>query len=329
MSPFSPTAETSVAAIGESELIARIGRWLGEASPPPPGGMGDDCAVLPRLPGKPLVTVDPVVYGRHFDDSVAPEAAGAKLLKRNLSDIAAMGGTPHTAVLALTLSPDMAVAWLERFIQGLGKACIHFSMTLAGGDVTGAPGQHFGAGLTLIGWAEQAVTRLGGDIGDYVCVTGSLGGSGLGKHAAFAPRLEEGRWLAGRPEVMAMMDVTDGLAKDLPAMLPENACAKIDTATVPLSGEASTLAATSGKPPLEHACCDGEDYELLVMVDGQADIDAFLVFFAAQFDTALTCIGQIAKASSTKHARKLIDAGTGQLIYPGGGYQHFVKESRK
>ncbi|HEY9250120.1 MAG TPA: AIR synthase related protein, partial [Rariglobus sp.] len=90
--PFTDNAADSVTALGESRLIAAIRRWLGNASPPSPFGIGDDCAVLPASRHPQLVTVDPVVYGEHFDDSIPPRAAAAKLLKRNLSDLAAMGG---------------------------------------------------------------------------------------------------------------------------------------------------------------------------------------------------------------------------------------------
>lgn len=97
LSPFTRHPRESVAALGEVRLIAAIRGWLGDTSPRSPFGIGDDCAVLPSAPGAGLVTVDPVIHGRHFDDSVPPEAVGAKLLKRNLSDIAAMGGRPRAA----------------------------------------------------------------------------------------------------------------------------------------------------------------------------------------------------------------------------------------
>ena len=101
MHPFATTAADSVSALGEEKLIAAIRRWLGSASPRAPFGIGDDCAVLPASRHRQLITVDPVIYPRHFNDAVPPSAVGAKLLKRNLSDLAAMGGRPTAAVLAL------------------------------------------------------------------------------------------------------------------------------------------------------------------------------------------------------------------------------------
>ena len=102
MHPLTQRRRDSVAALGEQQLIRAIQTWLGPASPRSPFGIGDDCAVLPASRGRQLLTVDPVIFGRHFDATVPPRAVGAKLLKRNLSDLAAMGGRPTSAVLALT-----------------------------------------------------------------------------------------------------------------------------------------------------------------------------------------------------------------------------------
>ena len=119
MTPFSSRHPATVAALGETALLVRLRRWLGDTSPPAPFGLGDDCAVLPPARGPQLVTTDPVIYGRHFDDRLSPRAAGAKLLKRNLSDIAAMGGRPQWAVVALALAPDTRVDWVRGFYLGL------------------------------------------------------------------------------------------------------------------------------------------------------------------------------------------------------------------
>ena len=109
MHPFAKSTRDSVSALGEERLIALIRRWLGSASPRAPFGIGDDCAVLPAARGRQLLTVDPVVYPRHFDAAVPARAVGAKLLKRNLSDLAAMGGRPTAAVLALTLDARVSL----------------------------------------------------------------------------------------------------------------------------------------------------------------------------------------------------------------------------
>src|ERR1044072_2507952 len=102
MHPFAKRHSESVAAWGEERLIVAIRRWLGRATPAAPYGIGGDCAVLRASRGPEFITVDPVSFGRHCDEGVPPRAFGEKLLKRNLSDIAAMGGRPVAAVIALT-----------------------------------------------------------------------------------------------------------------------------------------------------------------------------------------------------------------------------------
>ncbi|MBC2594823.1 thiamine-monophosphate kinase [Ruficoccus amylovorans] len=321
MTPFSHSLAQSVGSLNETTLISCIHNWLGRATPPPPAGIGDDCAVLPAVQGSPLLTIDPVVYGKHFDDSLPPEQVAAKLLKRNLSDIAAMGGRPHAAVLGLMLSANLSMTWLERFFEGLKVSSLTYKTHIVGGDICSAEGRTFAATLTLYGEASRPVQRLGGQPGDRVAVTGHLGGSLLGKHAAFIPRLTEGQWLAARPEVKAMMDLTDGLAKDLPAMLPPQACARLDTASVPLDEAAGRMAERSGQSPLYHACCDGEDYELLVILDGQADLSPLLEAWSRDFDLPLTLIGKFADASPETDGH-LTDAANGNILFPRGGYQH-------
>ncbi len=267
MSPFARHASDAVSTLGESRLIAAIRRWLGPVSPRAPFGIGDDCAVLPASRGRQLITVDPVIFGRHFDASVPPAAAGAKLLKRNLSDIAAMGGRPVSAVLAVTLDARTSVRWLERFYRGLAAAARRYRVKVVGGDLAQADGI-FAASLTLLGEAAagRVLTRTGARTGDRICVTGTLGCSlPTGHHHRFIPRLAEGAWLARQPAVRSMMDISDGLAKDLHALTPRRAVAALAPDAVPRRRGADLRAALT----------DGEDYELVFSLDGRADITAF------------------------------------------------------
>src|SRR4051812_22903627 len=268
MKPFTSTRAHSVSAIGERRLIEGIRRWLGRASPAAPFGIGDDCAVIPPTKRHQLVTTDPVIYGQHFDDTVSARQAGAKLLKRNLSDIAAMGGRPVAAVVSLALAPQTNIRWLEQFYRGLAAAALRYGVRIVGGDVTQGPAKFFGAFLTLHGESSggRVVTRSGARAGDAIYVTGALGGSLLGHHYAFTPRLAEGAWLAGRAEVRAMMDVSDGLAKDLASVTPGGLSPALRPEAIPVSAAAHKRAKHSGRTPLFHALSDGEDYELLVVV---------------------------------------------------------------
>ncbi|HSY53378.1 MAG TPA: thiamine-phosphate kinase [Opitutaceae bacterium] len=310
MSPFAKNKSGSVASLGERALLEKIRRWLGEVSPPTPFGIGDDCAVLPAAKGRQLITTDPVIYGRHFDDAVPPAAVGAKLLKRNLSDLAAMGASPTVAVLALTLDPRVSLRWLEQFYHGLATAARRWHVRIVGGDLTQAE-NFVGAYLTLLGEATgpRVVTRTGARVGDAIYVTGELGGSRLGQHWRFTPRLAEGAWLARQSAVRSMMDVSDGLAKDLRSLTPPGTEPMIDAATVPGSAAARRLAAQTKKSPLHHALSDGEDYELVFTLAKAADYTAFEKTWHRAFPrTRLTRIGQFMRAGKRPaHALNLDD----------------------
>ena len=273
MNLFTANRPRSVASRGEQRLIGEIRRWLGSVSPRSPFGIGDDCAVLPVSKRTQLVTTDPVLYGQHFDDRVPPRAVGAKLLKRNLSDIAAMGGRPVAAVISLALAPETSLAWLREFYRGLADCARRYRVEVVGGDLTQGPAGFFGAFLTLHGEAtdRRIVARTGAKKGDSIFVTGSLGGSLRGHHYLFTPRLAEGAWLARRPEVRAMMDVSDGLAKDLGALTPAGLTPALCATAIPISTAAKHRARLTRKSPLAHALSDGEDYELLVVVRARAD----------------------------------------------------------
>jgi thiamine-monophosphate kinase len=283
--PFTKRHHESVSAWGEEKLIAAIRRWLGSVSPRAPFGIGDDCAVLPPSRGRQLITVDPVIYGRHFDDAVPPRAVGEKLLKRNLSDLAAMGGRPVAAVLALTLDARTSRSWLEQFYRGLARSARKYRVAIVGGDIAQAD-RIIAASLTLLGEAAgpRVVTRTGARLGDWIYVTGTLGGSlARGHHFRFMPRLAEGTWLARQPDVRAMMDVSDGLAKDLHALTPRGTTPALDATKIPCRPGCDLRAALT----------EGEDYELLFALRRSADRDRFAVRWRQSFPRApLSCIGQ-------------------------------------
>lgn len=291
MNPFAPKRADSVAALGETALLAAIRRWLGDAAPDSPFGMGDDCAVLPRGRAARLVTVDPVIYKRHFNDAVKPRDTGAKLLKRNLSDIAAMGGQPTAAVLALTLDPRTRLDWLEGFYRGLAACAKRYGVPIIGGDIAEAP-DTVAASLTLLGQpaGRRVLTRQGAARRDWIFVTGSLGNSlRSGHHFTFSPRLAEGAWLAKQREVRSMIDVSDGLAKDLKSLTPSGLVPNIDANQLPLRRGADIAAALS----------DGEDYELLFTVAARTDTAAFARRWRQAFPkTKLSCLGRFELSGS-------------------------------
>ena len=296
MSPFTTQRSQSVAALGEAKLIREIRRWLGSATPHAPRGIGDDCAVLAGSLRDQLVTVDPVIYGEHFDDKVPARGVGAKLFNRNLSDIASMGGRPRAAVVALALNDHVKIEWLRDFYLGLAAIARKHSVPIIGGDVAHQK-EGLIATMTIIGEAteKRVVTRQGSSAGDWIFVTGTLGGSRLGWHYRFQPRLAEGQWLAHHPHVGAMMDVSDGVAKDLKALTPRGCRASLAASRIPISRSATRWALQTHQPSLLHALTDGEDYELLFTVSGSIDPEAFVTEWRRTFRRKLTCIGQMVK----------------------------------
>ncbi len=285
---FSRTAAGSVSSLGEGGLIRRIRTWLGRANPPSPFGMGDDCAVIRPARGRGLITIDPVIYGVHFDGRVSAAQAGAKLVRRNVSDIAAMGGRPLAAVVALALDGRVSTAWLGVFYRGLAREALRQGLPVVGGDVARLDG-HFVATLALTGEAPgRVLARSGSRVGDWIYVTGSLGRSlPSGHHHRFRPRLAEGQWLARQPSVRAMMDVSDGLARDLPSLCPPGAVPAVYASLLPRRQGAG----------LREVLCDGEDYELVFSVAAASRRAALEAAWRRAFPgTRLTCIGRFVRA---------------------------------
>lgn len=317
------TAEkTTVRAWGETRLIDAIRSWLGAACPPAPHGIGDDCAVVPRPSSRArqLITVDPVIRGRHFDANLPAGLVAEKLLKRNLSDIAAMGGVPRHAVVALAAPPDVPVAWLRDFFRALGRLARRHRVAIVGGDCSETDGW-LGAWLTLVGEAPpRPLTRTNSRVGDLLFVTGTLGGSRLGRHARFTPRLAEGQWLAGRPEVHAAIDLSDGLAKDVHALISDKTAVVLDPRHLPISGAARRQARISGRPPLEHACNDGEDHELLFAV-AAARVEPFVIAWHRRFSTPLSCIGRFERRARGAEPLRFSPALAAGVRLR--GYEHF------
>lgn len=294
MHPLTDNEAERATVLGEDALMERLRDWLGEAAPPAPHGPGDDTAVLPvREPAANLLTVDCLLHARHFDDSVPPEEAGAKLLLRNLSDIAAMGGMPHDAVVAFFGPEALSLEWLERFTRGLAACARQYGIALVGGDLSRSHGD-CGASLTLTGHAARPLLRKAARPGDRLWVSGALGGSlPSGRHTRFTPRLREGQWLAAAEGVRGAMDLSDGLGLDLPRFLAPGTAAALEPEAIPLHGDARAAAHASGHPPLWHALHDGEDYELLFATAANLDEAAFVRAYSEALEHPPRCIGKV------------------------------------
>ncbi len=230
-------------------------------------GIGDDCAVLDARGGKLLVTTDVIVSGVDFVPSEDPVLIGRKAANVNFSDIAAMGGRPDYLLSTLMLPPGLPAGWAKKVTRGILDACRDAGASLVGGDLS-ATGGSAAVGATAIGFAKRPVLRSGARPGDAIGVTGPCGGSILGRHLRFSPRIAEGQRLARI--ATAMIDISDGLTADLDHILDESAVgADLDAAAIPVHADARRLGKDRDRSPLEHALTDGEDFELLFTCPGK------------------------------------------------------------
>jgi len=255
----------------EFDLIARIKAHAG-SHPALRIGIGDDCAALTISAGSELlVTTDMLMDGRHFRlDECGPECVGYKALAVNLSDIAAMAGTPVAAFVAVALPGRNPADLAERLMLGMAPLAGRFGVALAGGDTNVWDGPLV-VSLTLLGESNPPgpVTRSGARVGDVILVTGPLGGSLLGRHLRPEPRVAEAMALQRAARLHAMIDISDGLASDLGHVLEASGDlgAFLDADSIPIHPDARTIAASDGRTPLDHALNDGEDFELCLTMD--------------------------------------------------------------
>ncbi|MES2474828.1 MAG: thiamine-phosphate kinase [Verrucomicrobiota bacterium] len=289
--------------IGEDALIQRLVALVPRASDPS-AGPGDDCAVIDPGPHSPtllLLKTDALVETVHFLPDAPARAVGWKAVARVISDFAAMGGRPGEFLITLALAPETPVAWVEDLYRGIADCLGKFGGTVAGGETSSAP-----AGATAVisiaatGHVPRAhqVLRSTARPGDVLLVTGLLGGSIHGKHLDFTPRLAEAEWLVKHFKPTAMMDLSDGLAKDLARMAAASGCGfVIDEIALPI---------TPGCTPAQ-ALGDGEDFELLLAM-APARVAKLLDQWT--FPTLpLTAIG------------RMVEQGKGESL--DGGWEHF------
>ncbi len=225
-------------------------------------GVGDDCAALESADESlfELLKTDALVAGVHFSKHDDPYRVGRKALCRAISDVAAMGGVPRAALVTLALPKGMDFKTVEGWYRGLESAAEQFGVALVGGETTSTVEGDAVLSVAMTGWVERenCVRRGGASVGDVIAVTGRLGGSlASGRHLDFCPRLAAARWLVAeenrRPT--AMMDLSDGLAKDLPRLAKASSVGyRVDWESLPFHDGVGVDAAVG----------DGEDYELLM-----------------------------------------------------------------
>lgn len=249
----------------EFELIDWIRQQV-QDRPPVSLGIGDDAASLTAPPDREvLVATDMLMEGVHFVfPDATPELAGRKALAVNLSDIAAMGGKPTAAFVSVCLPQQRGVSFARSVHAGIIELANEFDVVIAGGDTNSWAGPLV-ISVTVTGQllGNHPLRRGGAKVGDWIFVTGKLGGSlPSGRHLTFVPRVNEVQKLLEFVTPHSMIDVSDGLAADLHHILNASQVgAMLDAPAIPLT--ATSLAATDGKSPLMHGLSDGEDFELL------------------------------------------------------------------
>ena len=290
-----------MAKTGEFALIDRIRTLFGDIPSGGIEGIGDDCAVIPSGGGRStVITTDLLAEGVHFlRRALSPEELGRKSLAVNLSDVAAMGAAPVGSLLSLALPADCRGEWAERFMAGYHELSARYGVPLIGGDTTSSEG-----GITInvvaLGSAPDACIkrRSGARPGDVIAVTGPLGESAAGLRDVLAGRFDtpqarihhnptpcvyEGEWLGSRSEVHAMIDLSDGLASDLPHILE-------------LSGVGATIHLERIPAPctLEDALAGGEDYKLLFTARPE-DWRQLCGAYRERFGTEPAAVGEVTR----------------------------------
>jgi thiamine-monophosphate kinase len=283
-------------------------------------GPGDDAAIL-RGGGDPVVTVDLLTEGVDFRlGTDSPRRIGRKALAVNLSDLAAMAARPVAAFAAVALPRRGAAHLARELLEGMLPLADEFQVALAGGDTNTWDGPLV-ISLTLIGETTEhgSTLRSGARPGDQILVTGSFGGSFLGKQFDFQPRCREALWLKKTAEVHAAIDVSDGLARDLWHICEESGCgAVVQLDHIPLAESAGEYARqlADGSTPLDHALRDGEDFELIVAVP-PADAERLLAEQPLA-DLRLTRIGEFV---AERGLWQITAGGPRQVLDP-AGYEH-------
>jgi len=317
---------------GEFELIAAILAPL-TGGDPRALGLTDDAAVLPQTTGTDtVVSTDTMVAGIHFLMSENPDIIARRLLRVNLSDIAAMAAKPAGYFLNLTVPAETGNDWLERFTSGLAEDQREFGLTLLGGDTTHTTGP-LTLSVTMFGEAPSgaAMRRSAAKPGDIVFVSGTIGDAGLGlsrllenrstddalvrRYQLPTPRTELGPALRGIANAMA--DVSDGLVADLGHICAASGvAATVRADAVPLSEEARAGLA-GGKTDIGFLLTSGDDYELVFAVSPGRTNDVLAA--AARVNVPISEIGQVGEGEGVA----VLDAQGVDISPEIGGYRHF------
>ncbi|MEW6008989.1 MAG: thiamine-phosphate kinase [Candidatus Omnitrophota bacterium] len=293
--------------IGEFGLIERIRKTIPLDSLVVKGS-GDDCAVIKFKRDKFLLfTCDMIVQDVDFTSKTNPYLVGRKALAVSISDIAACAGIPKYAVVSVGLPKFFTVEKADRVIKGLLDLAKKYKINIVGGDISKAP--KLTLDVSLLGEVEKKylALRSGAKVGDVIFVSGSLGGSILGKHLTFSPRLKEARFLVKNFKVNSMIDISDGLAADLGHILKESGVgAVIYEKLIPRSRQAKDL---------EDCLYSGEDFELLFTLSAK--------FAKRLIKRRLKQFSAIGEIVDKRFSFRLVDKNCKERIIKPKGFRHF------
>lgn len=331
----------SLNTIGEFGLIRQLRRQWPTSSPWIITGIGDDAAILKTPPSQQLlISTDVLIEDVHFDlNYQTPKDLGWRAGVANLSDIAAMGGTPLYLLVSMALPIRVSPQRVRELYRGIQAACRPFNVELIGGDTSSSPSKIF-LSLTIIGsvGVNRALTRNNAKIGDHIYVTGTLGDSNAGlrilqtrsanrrrpsavetflvrRHLQPPPRVHVGQLLANRKLAHAVIDLSDGLSSDAGHVCEESRVgAEIRATALPLSSQLRDFARRDKRDPIEIALQGGEDYELLFTAPAKHHQKVLRV--SEQTKVPITCIGEIKPETFGR-----------QLVLPSGRKQKLSSES--
>jgi len=274
--------------------------------------IGDDAGIFRAPPDKSLLfTTDVIVEGVDFligkrgaspppAGTASPEEIGHKALAVNLSDIAAMGGRPLAFVSTWGIPKKFPEKWVERAAKEMLHLTRRFKVDWVGGDISRA-NQVF-ISIAMVGRAsKKVVLRKGAKPGDFIYVTGKLGGSIKGKHLSFTPRILEGQFLASRFTPTAMIDISDGFVQDLGHLLKASKVgARVELESIPISNAAWRGARRSRRRALQSALSYGEDFELLFTLRPAQRVKLEKAWRKRFPGVLLSCVGEVTNSKPGK-----------------------------
>lgn len=302
--------------LGEFELINRLTRNVEKVNKQVVVGIGDDCAVLPwKKDVYQLATCDVQVADVHFLPNIAtPQHIGEKAIAVNVSDIAAMGGTPTSCLVSLLLPKNITTAYIDELYKGIVSSCKKYNIQIVGGNMSG--GKQLAIDIFMLGEVnhEHVLLRSGAKAGDKVLVTGTLGDAAAGltilqnQHIQLSekqktkllmrqfsprPRLAESAIIAQSKQATAMIDISDGLASDVQHVCDQSIVGiELWEEKIPIAAETIEVAKQLQRNPLSFALEGGEDYELLFTAPENA-VDRIIATVQQKTNTQVTVIGEI------------------------------------